>query len=242
MPGGQQAVQVQAVWSAAVDAGHGEPVVRRLYSDAGSGILFALAGRVEVDDEHLPHGVILCPVAKASGEVRLYPGARLAGIRFHPAMAFGVLGQHYERMTQLSPAADQRYALYPLYQQLANCADGNSQLDLLEGWAQTKLDLSLLIPAALQNALRALARAASPVLPGELLPCGQRQMERLFRQWLDMTPKQYQRILRVKHAATFLLSHPDARLAEVALQFGFSDQAHMCREFRALASTTPGRV
>lgn len=67
-------------------------------------------------------------------------------------------------------------------------------------------------------------------------------MERLFRQWLDMTPKQYQRILRVKNAATFLLSHPDARLAEVALAFGFSDQAHMCREFRALASTTPGKV
>lgn len=233
---------VQAVWSATVCADHPVPVIRRLYSDASSGILFALAGKIEIDDIGLPHGVILCPVAKSSGEVTLYPGSRLAGIRFYPATAYGVLGQHYEGMTRLAPTDDHRHALYPLYQRLSDCDNTHRHLELLSNWAEVHLVLRQLVPSALQSALQALAIADSPALPDTSLPRGQRQIERLFRQWLDMTPKQYQRILRVRNAASFLLLHPDARLAEVALQFGFSDQAHMCREFRSLANTTPGRV
>ena len=57
-----------------------------------------------------------------------------------------------------------------------------------------------------------------------------------------MTPKQYQRILRVKRTINYIREHGQTNLAEVAQQFGFSDQAHMTREFRAIARLTPGKV
>jgi AraC-like DNA-binding protein len=59
---------------------------------------------------------------------------------------------------------------------------------------------------------------------------------------MEMTPKQYQRILRVKKAIDYLRQHKEASLVEVSQQFGFSDQAHMTREFRAIARITPGKI
>ncbi|XZG71926.1 helix-turn-helix domain-containing protein [Chitinibacteraceae bacterium HSL-7] len=239
-PAGQLSALVQAVWSASVPLGGNEPVVRHLFSDAGSGILFALAGDVRINNDALPHGVILCPVARTAKSVTLQPGAQLAGIRFHPAMGYGILGQHYDVMTRLAPPDDQRYALYPLFDALLACADNGARIDALLRWAQSHLGFSQLIPLALERALEALAAqdagASSTATPG------QRQVERLFRHWLDMTPKRYQRILRVKQAASHLMQHRDASLADVAIRFGFSDQSHMTREFRAIACITPGQV
>ncbi len=70
----------------------------------------------------------------------------------------------------------------------------------------------------------------------------QRQIERLFKLWLGMTPKYYQRILRVKKVINFLRVHKKVNLADVSQQFGFSDQAHMTREFRAIACATPAQI
>jgi AraC-like DNA-binding protein len=44
-----------------------------------------------------------------------------------------------------------------------------------------------------------------------------------------MTPKHYQRILRIKKVICFLLLHRNVNLADVAQQLGFSDQAPMTR-------------
>jgi transcriptional regulator GlxA family with amidase domain len=54
-----------------------------------------------------------------------------------------------------------------------------------------------------------------------------------------MTPKYYQRILRVKHAISFIKLNPQATLVDVTLENGFTDQAHMTREFTYIAKITP---
>jgi AraC-like DNA-binding protein len=46
----------------------------------------------------------------------------------------------------------------------------------------------------------------------------------------------------VKRAINYIREHGQVNLAEVAHQFGFSDQAHMTREFRTIAHITPGQV
>ena len=78
--------------------------------------------------------------------------------------------------------------------------------------------------------------------PGELsrdIPLSQRQIERQFHRWLDMTPKYYQRISRVKKALNRLRYSPTTALVDLALSHGFSDQAHMTREFKYIAKITP---
>ncbi|MDO6528021.1 helix-turn-helix domain-containing protein [Motilimonas sp. 1_MG-2023] len=70
----------------------------------------------------------------------------------------------------------------------------------------------------------------------------QRQIERLFKRWLEISPKQYQRILRVQKTINYLREHKAVTLVDVSQQFGFSDQAHMTREFRSIASITPSKL
>nr|WP_286206491.1 helix-turn-helix domain-containing protein [Sessilibacter corallicola] len=89
--------------------------------------------------------------------------------------------------------------------------------------------------------MKAIEQGKAPGKLNESIALSQRQMERQFKLWLDMTPKYYQRILRIKKTINFLRENKDANLAEVAVQFGFSDQAHMTREFRTIASITPGK-
>ncbi|WP_343800810.1 helix-turn-helix domain-containing protein [Marinobacterium maritimum] len=217
--------------------------MKPLYADAGSGILFNLCGEVTMGDAALPEGVIMLPVKKMAEKIVMSPGARLAGIRFHPAIGYGVLGRHYDKPTLLLPADDQLYHLYKMFTELQLMTQDNTrQVEALSQWAHHNLDFTNVIPDCLETALESIEQGDSPGQLSESAPLSQRQIERHFRSWLGMTPKHYQRILRIKQAICFLRGHKNANLADVAYAFGFSDQAHMTREFRTIARITPRQV
>lgn len=216
--------------------------MKPLYSDAGSGIIFNLAGDVVIGDETLPEGVIMLPVKKQAENIVLSPGAKLAGIRFHPAVGYGVLGQHYDKPTLLFPEEDKLYNLYQIYFELRMQKDNESQIEALYLWANNNLNFNNVIPDSLEKALECIEQDEAPGQISESIELSQRQIERIFNLWLGMAPKYYQRILRVKKAICFLRLHKNVNLADTAQQFGFSDQAHMTREFRTIARITPGQV
>lgn len=216
--------------------------MKPLYSDAGSGILFNLVGNVKIGGEVLPEGVIMLPINKHAKNIALASGAQLAGIRFHPAIGYGVLGQHYDKPTLLLPEQDHLYNLYQIYSELRMQKDNETQIEILYLWAEKNLDFTNVIPDSLEKALEHIEQDEVLGQVSQSTNVSQRQVERLFKLWLRMTPKHYQRILRIKKAICFLRLHKNANLADVAQQFGFSDQAHMTREFRAIACVTPGKI
>ncbi|ALG08556.1 hypothetical protein AOZ06_17995 [Kibdelosporangium phytohabitans] len=61
-----------------------------------------------------------------------------------------------------------------------------------------------------------------------------------FREQIGLAPKTAARVIRFQHALR-LLQHPERRLslAGLAQTTGYSDQAHLTREFRALTGATP---
>jgi AraC-like DNA-binding protein len=61
-----------------------------------------------------------------------------------------------------------------------------------------------------------------------------------FRERIGMTPKRAARIVRFERAAERLARDPRDGLAGLAYACGYADQAHLTREFRAFAGTTPG--
>jgi AraC-like DNA-binding protein len=69
----------------------------------------------------------------------------------------------------------------------------------------------------------------------------ERQLERRCADTLDLNPKQFARTVRLQAVLRRLIEDPRADLAATADQFGYSDQAHMGREFIALGALTPGR-
>lgn len=62
----------------------------------------------------------------------------------------------------------------------------------------------------------------------------------LFRDDVGLTPKLHCRVTRFQAALARLASDPRASGAETALDAGYSDQAHLGRDFKELAGLSPG--
>ena len=60
-----------------------------------------------------------------------------------------------------------------------------------------------------------------------------------FREQVGMPPKTIGRVLRFENVSRTLMGTPEPRLAEVAFDCGYYDQAHLNRDFRDFAGTTP---
>lgn len=231
---------MQGIWSAS--AGQATTIEKPLYSDASSGILFNLTGQVAIGAEVLPQGVFVLPVTKHAQHIVMPSGAELAGIRFHPAVGYGLFREHFHQPRLLPIDEGHLYGLYDVYDKLKNIVSHDRRIALLYAWGEAYLDLPSVIPGSLAKALEAIEQGKKPSQLGETVELSQRQIERMFKLWLDMTPKRYQRILRIKQVIEFLRSEGSVSLADVAQQFGFSDQAHMTREFRAIGDITPGKM
>jgi AraC-like DNA-binding protein len=63
-----------------------------------------------------------------------------------------------------------------------------------------------------------------------------RRLERIFRRETALSPKQYIRIVRLNALLRRLHGPERARLVDLAIDGGYFDQAHLAREFRALAA------
>ncbi len=65
------------------------------------------------------------------------------------------------------------------------------------------------------------------------------QFERQFRHYTAVSPKLYARIVRFGSLQAAVLVNPFIRLAELADIYGYSDSAHLIREFKTFAHCTP---
>jgi AraC-like DNA-binding protein len=65
-----------------------------------------------------------------------------------------------------------------------------------------------------------------------------RHFSEKFRREIGITPKTAARIFRFEYSCRFMKRYP-TNLAQVALNCGYHDQAHMNREWRTLAACTP---
>ena len=74
------------------------------------------------------------------------------------------------------------------------------------------------------------------------LALSERQLRRRFDDAVGYGPKTMQRVLRFRKVLAQLSATPDADLAALAVQFGYSDQAHLTRETSRLAGLPPAAL
>ena len=80
----------------------------------------------------------------------------------------------------------------------------------------------------------------SPSILAKDVGMSTRQLERLFRRYLDRSPKRYYMELRLQKARN-LLMQPDMSVINVALACGFASPSHFSKCYRAHYDTTPYR-
>ena len=114
---------------------------------------------------------------------------------------------------------------------------------MVDDWLLGLLAMRGQEPKAGVQAATLLYRSLGQVRIGTLseeLGLSQRQLERQFLSEVGMNAKTLARLIRFEETHNRLWLAPHASLSELAYELGFSDQAHLTREFRSLAHMTPG--
>ncbi len=177
--------------------------------------------------------------------VKLPAGTKLIGARFRPSCAASSLGlpanellnqdvlladippHHAQDLTDgtfdhQSEAASLRDMTAVLAHRLAGAPDVDSAIRFAVRWLVRH-------PA---GRVRDLAHS---------IGISDRQLQRRFVGAVGYAPKMFQRVMRFQRPLNHSSLTGSARqyLADLACGAGYADQAHMCREFRDLAGTTP---
>jgi transcriptional regulator GlxA family with amidase domain len=72
----------------------------------------------------------------------------------------------------------------------------------------------------------------------DMLGLSSRQFERRFRNSVGISPKLFSRMQRFQRVLQ-MVEGPEATWADTALSCGYHDQAHLIRDFREFAGSTP---
>lgn len=67
-----------------------------------------------------------------------------------------------------------------------------------------------------------------------------RQLQRQFDETTGISPKALGRAIRFESIHERLMFDPNANLTDLAYEFGYADQAHFIKDFKALTDKTPG--
>ncbi|MBB4935589.1 AraC-like DNA-binding protein [Lipingzhangella halophila] len=175
------------------------------------------------------------------GYVAPWPeGTRFSGVRFSPGTAPLLLGvAAHEVRDRVLPLADIVPAAHArrLTEFVGQARHRESALEeIAAGWA-ARADPP---DPRIQEVVR-LARAGMPVTAmADTVGVGERRLHRWCRAAFGYGPKTLARILRMNRALT--MARGGTPLAAVAAAAGYADQAHLGRDFRALADAPPSAL
>jgi AraC-like DNA-binding protein len=171
------------------------------------------------------------------------------GIRFHPARGAGFLGMFApelaERLLPLSEVCarlDQEFTRVLLEQPSVEAESCRAALDQV---LLSQLPYALAADKAVIAAVDRLTNSDDMPLVKDLAAeshLSARQMQRRFCAVVGMSPKRFVRVVRFARVWQMASMSPQSTWAALAAEHGFSDQAHLVREFRAFGAEPPTHV
>jgi AraC-like DNA-binding protein len=130
-----------------------------------------------------------------------------------------------------------------LTERMAEAPGWPARFALLDAALTARLERTERTPPDIVGAWRRLVASHGGVpiagLAGEL-GWSRRHFGARFREHVGLAPKPAARVLRFRRAVELIERDDGARLAEIAQDCGYYDQAHLNRDFRALAGGSPG--
>jgi AraC-like DNA-binding protein len=172
------------------------------------------------------------------------PAGISVGVSFRPGAAGAVLG------TSLEELADRHVELaaiwgsrgVDLHDQLRSARDPVQAFRILERNLLARIYRPLLLHPAVGQALAAPAGSLSPARIADLQRASgysPKHFINLFRFAVGIKPKHYYRIRRFNSVVAAMAAGRHSGLGDLAAAMGYSDQAHLTREFREFAGVTP---
>lgn len=166
------------------------------------------------------------------------------GVSFWPGAAGAVLGtamgELTDRHVELADIWGTRSA--DLHQRLVSALDSAEAFRILEQNLLARIYRPLLLHPAIGQALAAPAASLSPGRVADLQRASgysPKHFISLFRVGVGIGPKHYYRIRRFNSVVKAMAAGEHSGLGDLAAAAGYSDQAHLTREFKEFAGITP---
>lgn len=166
---------------------------------------------------------------------RVQPNSRFIAVTFRPGAVYACFGMSAAEVTGRIVPFHTTAAMQDVLARAGPAAPERLQAMLQRGLAARRIaPLPALDPDTLSQPVRTLARQ---------LGISVRHFERRCLVSLGMPLREYRRLARYSAAMTALMMQGAAphSLADLALQAGYVDQAHLTRDFSVLVGSPPGR-
>ena len=188
---------------------------------------------------------IIGVMTHAKGSV-LVPGNKLLGIRFKPYGASAVFGiQADELMDQSIDISLIRKNEFNIRDQLIEFDETLKQVELLNEFFLSKIKIFHPIHKPTERAVHLISKSGGSISVStlaETLGLTRRHLSRSFATNVGLSPKEFLRIERFRAVLKVIDSaktQPD--WSNLALEYGFYDQAHFVGEFSRIMGTSPHR-
>jgi AraC-like DNA-binding protein len=174
--------------------------------------------------------------------------ASLAAVRFRPGAAAALLGVAAHELTdRLVPVADLgRGWLSPRAVEARSAREAVKQLEaslLVRAGQVNRVGQTTQQPAVARVVQLCFGSTRPSVSDlARELGWSRQRLTRVLLEEVGIGAKQLLRVGRLQRAVDELQRFPGASLAQAAAGLGYTDQAHMCRDFRELIGSSPGVV
>ncbi|GAA2044005.1 helix-turn-helix domain-containing protein [Agromyces tropicus] len=174
---------------------------------------------------------------------RLEGRGQAFGALLQPGVASALTGVEARRLVGTSVPVDDAAAMAKAVDALVARGADAAAAEAFEAWLGARRPVLDEEAGRIREVIAAAERDRAIVRVdqlAEVADVGVRQLERMVRDQLGLTPKWLVRRYRLQESAD-RLAGPDApALAELAAELGYADQAHFTREFRAVIGVPPG--
>lgn len=198
-----------------------------------------------LDDADQPYDIIPV-IAGPSADWWLSPAVArtgFVGLRFKPGFGGCFLGVSLTEIAGRAYSGDEALALAPQLKPLCTPAQNIAALVtrlkvFYDGYTHPKISKSLL--AVIDDMHLSGGRSAVNILARNN-GITERSLHRLFKKYVGLSPKIFASVLRF-HRALRLLTRNGLTISQTALEAGYSDQAHMTRDFKRHGGFTPNNI
>lgn len=208
---------VECFWSRVDEAGAGE---QRVLPDGCADLVFDLHDGASIVVGTMTKPLVIAPQA----------ASEFLGVRFRPGRAAAFL-----RL----PLAELTDASVPLNDVWKNW-DGRIDVTSLEAELLRRLDpdRDRRVDAAVERIIASGGTARIDELANEI-GISRQHLARQFQHHVGVSPKTFARVMRFRRLVDRVDPARDLDWADLALEHGYYDQAHLIADFREFAGTTP---
>jgi len=172
-------------------------------------------------------------------------GQRTIAARLHLQTPAAVIGAPASAIAGRIVALEDLWghaSAHRLYQRLAAASDTTAAAAILQHAISERLASADALGRQTELALHAaarLSRSSNVSAVAAELGISERHLRRLFHDTLGISPKTFAKLARFRRALRAARTTHPANWANVALDAGYYDQAHLIAEFRTIAGATP---